>query len=159
MLERLVEHGIVFRERAGRAWLYSLNRDHLAAPAIIELTELRALLVDRLRADLAAWDEPALAAVLFGSAARGDGDLDSDIDLLIVRPEGVDEEYATWRAQLDRLSDRVLAWTGNHAGIVEVGAEELGDLIDRAPPVLESIRAEGIDLAGTRIGRLLRRAR
>jgi predicted nucleotidyltransferase len=159
VLERLVEHGIVFRQQAGRARLYSLNRDHLAAPAIIELTELRALLVDRLRAELAAWDEPALATVLFGSAARGDGDLDSDIDLLIVRPEGIDGEHATWRAQLDRLSDRVLAWTGNYAGIVEIGAEELGDLIDRAPPVLESIRAEGIDLAGTRIGRLLREAR
>jgi len=159
VLERQIEHGIVFREQAGRAWLYRLNRDHLAAPAIIELTELRALLVDRLRVELAAWDEPALAAVLFGSAARGDGDLNSDIDLLIVRPEGVDEEHAAWTAQLDRLSDRVLVWTGNHAGIVEIGAEELGDLIDRAPPVLESIRAEGIDLAGTRIGRLLRGTR
>src|SRR6218665_3640389 len=155
VLERLVEHGVVFRDQAGSARLYRLNREHLAAPAIIELTELRALLVDRLRANLASWDEPALAAVMFGSAARGDGDLDSDIDLLVVRPEGVDEGHAIWRGQLDRLSDLILAWTGNHAGIVEVGAEELGDLIDRAPPVLASIRAEGIDLAGTRIHRLL----
>jgi len=159
VLERLVDHGIVLREDVGAARLYSLNREHLAAPAIVELSELRALLVDRLRAELAAWKRPPLGAALFGSAARGDGDLDSDIDLLVVRPEDVGEEDSVWRSQIDLLYDGVRAWTGNPAAIVEVGAGELDDLICRAPPVLDSIRAEGIDLAGTRIGRLLRSTR
>ena len=98
-------------------------------------------------------------AALFGSAARGDGGLDSDIDLLIVRPDGVDEEDSAWRAQIDLLYDRVRAWTGNPAAIVDVGADDLPHLIERNPPVLDSIRREGIDLASTRIGRLLRATR
>jgi predicted nucleotidyltransferase len=159
VLARLVEHGIVVCEDVGAALLYSLNRDHLAAPAIVELAELRSLLVDRLRDELAAWPIAPRAAALFGSAARGEGDLASDVDLLVVRPEGGDEEDPAWRAQIDRLADRVRVWTGNSAGIVEVGADELGDLVARSPPVLDSIRAEGIDLAGMRIGRLLRAAR
>jgi predicted nucleotidyltransferase len=37
-------------------------------------------------------------ASLFGSAARGDGVPESDIDLLIIRPERVDAEDATSNA-------------------------------------------------------------
>jgi predicted nucleotidyltransferase len=155
VLERLVGHGIVLCQDTGSARLYSLNRDHLAAPAIAELADLRALLVDRLRQELAAWEVAPAAAALFGSAARGDGGLNSDIDLLLVRPADVDEEQPTWRSQIDRLAERVRAWTGNGAGIVEIAAGDVADLIDRAPPILDSIRSEGVDLAGTRIVRLL----
>src|SRR5512142_2569560 len=49
VLARLVEQGIVRREPAGAAQMYRLNRDHLAAPAIIELAGLREELLQRLR--------------------------------------------------------------------------------------------------------------
>lgn len=156
ILERLVDHGIAIRADAGSAHLYSLNREHLAAGAITELTELRVVLVNRLRAEFAGWEIEPLGAALFGSAARGDGDLDSDIDLLIVRPGGVDEEDSAWREQIDLLYDRVRAWTGNPAGIVEVSADDLPHLIKRNPPVLDSIRSDAIDLAGRPIRTLLR---
>lgn len=159
ILERLVDHGIAIRAEAGSAHLYSLNREHLAAGAITQLTELRVVLVERLRAEFAGWEIEPLGAALFGSAARGDGGLDSDIDLIVVRPDGVDEEGSAWRSQIDLLYDRVRAWTGNPAGIVDVGAADLPQMIERNPPVLDSIRREGIDLAGTRISRLLRGAR
>ena len=95
---------------------------------------------------------------MFGSAARGDGGPDSDIDLFVVRPGEIDEDDPTWRAQIDGLAEGVRAWTGNNAGIAELGAGELDDLVDRAPPVLDSIRADGIDLAGQRVATLLRGA-
>lgn len=158
MMRRLVEQGVVERQAGGSALLYALNRDHLAAPAIEQLVELRATLVDRLRAESAGWGIKPVAAALFGSAARGDGGLDSDIDLFVVRPDAVDEDSPQWRAQIDMLAEHVRSWTGNNAGIVEVGAGELAALIDEAPPVLDSIRAEGVDLAGRRIGALLRGA-
>jgi hypothetical protein len=158
VMARLVELGIAEREAGGSALLYELNRDHLAVPAIEQLVELRALLVDRLRAELAGWALQPTAAVLFGSAARGDGGPDSDIDLFVVRSEGVDEDDPVWRAQIDGLAEGVRAWTGNSAGIAELGAGELEDLVDRAPPVLDSIRAEGIDLAGRRTATLLKGA-
>src|SRR5665647_1986635 len=40
-LEHLVAEGIITRERAGRAFLYRLNRDHLAPPRLESLPPLR----------------------------------------------------------------------------------------------------------------------
>ena len=159
VMERLVEHGAATRQRAGAALLYELNRDHLAIPAIIQLVELRVALVDRLRNDFDTWELQPESAALFGSAARGDGGVDSDVDLFLVRPAGVDEDDRGWRAQVDRLAERVRAWTGNNAGTVEVGSDEIADLIDRAPPILGSVRADAVDLAGRRVASLLRPAR
>jgi len=159
VIGRLVVQGVVERKAGGAALLYELNRDHLAVPAITQLVELRATLVECLRDELASWDAQPQTAVLFGSAARGDGGPDSDIDLFVVRGVDVDEGDPTWRAQIDQLAERVRSWTGNNAGVVEVGADELAGLIDRAPPVLDSIRADGIDLAGRKAGTLLGRAR
>ncbi len=48
-LRRLVEHGVVEAQEAGAAILYSLNREHLAAPAVSSLADLRGELVRRLR--------------------------------------------------------------------------------------------------------------
>src|SRR5438067_4370677 len=54
-LDHLVGEGVVIREPAGRAYLYRLNRDHLASPWIEGLAGLRLQLVDRLRASLVGW--------------------------------------------------------------------------------------------------------
>lgn len=159
VLERLVEHGIAQRRPGGSALLYDLNRAHLAAPAVEQLVELRLLLVDRLRAELASWDVQPAAAALFGSAARGDGGTDSDIDLFVVRSAAVEVDDPVWLAQSDALATGVRAWTGNNASIVESSVEELVDLIGRAPPILDSIRADAIDLSDPPIRSLLRSAR
>jgi hypothetical protein len=150
-LDRLVDHGIVERQPAGRAYLHVLNREHLAAPIAEALAGLRAALLARLRDELANWDPAPAHASMFGSAARGDGDTGSDIDLLVVRPATVDEEDPVWREQLDRLALHVQSWTGNHAGIIELGEAEL----DRPSPSLSDVRNDGIDLAGTPIRSLL----
>ena len=54
-LRRLVEQGIVERTRAGNALMYRLNRDHLAAPAIEALANIRLRLIERLRETIAEW--------------------------------------------------------------------------------------------------------
>jgi predicted nucleotidyltransferase len=154
-LNRLVLQGLVLREEAGDAFLHTLNRDHLATPAVLVLASLRTELLDRLRAAVTQWELQPVSAALFGSAARGDGDADSDIDILVVRPGEVEEEHERWRGQLDRLADSVHAWTGNHASLIEVAEGDLPGLLNERPPVLESVRADAIPLAGTPPARLL----
>lgn len=156
VLERLVEQGLVDSERAGRAYVYTLNRDHLAAAAVEALASLRARLLDRLREEIAGWEVPPAHASLFGSAARGDGDSSSDVDLFVVRPRDTDEEDATWRAQLDSLAEGVRRWTGNNAGIAELSTDQLASLMERRPPVLKELDADAITLAGPDVGNVLR---
>jgi hypothetical protein len=152
-LEHLVGEGIVLREPAGRAYLYRLNRDHLASPWIEGLANLRLQLIDRLRQTLAGWAIPPAASVLFGSAARGDADSASDIDLLVVRPAAVEPDDAHWQRQLMALEASVTGWTGNDARVLEYGEHELG----RSDPVVVAAAAEGVELHGS-LRRLLARA-
>jgi hypothetical protein len=156
VLERFVEQGLVDRDRAGKAFVYTLNREHLAAPAVEALANLRPGLFDRLRQEIASWEIAPAHASLFGSAARGDGDASSDIDLFVIRPGRVDEDDATWRHQLDGLAEGIRRWTGNHAGIAELSTDQLASLRKRRPPILKELDADAITLAGPDATTILR---
>jgi hypothetical protein len=155
-LNRLAEQGLVESQDAPPALLYTLNRDHIAAPVALALVGLRSALIDRIRGTIAEWDVLPVHASLFGSAARGDGDATSDIDLFVVRPQSVAVEDQTWRAQLDSLARDVARWTGNHAGISEVGEDELDALVGDRPPVVAELERDAVTLAGPDARRLLR---
>jgi predicted nucleotidyltransferase len=153
-LNRLAEHGLVDTLEARPAVLHTLNREHIAAPVALALIDLRSALFDRLRAAIGSWAVPAAHASLFGSAARGDGDTRSDIDVFIVRPATVSVEDAQWRSQLDALSHEVTRSTGNHAGISELGEDELPQLLAERPPVVAELEREAVTLAGPDARRL-----
>lgn len=92
---------------------------------------------------------------LFGSAARGEGDAQSDIDLFIVRAEGVGEKDERWRAQLDLLAKQVQRWTGNRGAIAEIAEAELSRLRADGPPIVDELRSDAITLAGPAITAVL----
>jgi predicted nucleotidyltransferase len=147
-LERLTAQGVVQREEAPPAYLYELNRDHVGAPAVVALADMRSEFLRRLRLLLARWPVPAVHASMFGSAARGDGDRDSDIDLFIVRPRGVPDDDERWAKQLYDLSEAVRVWTGNNASIVEFPQERLVALREESPRAVSGLRADAVPLAG-----------
>jgi predicted nucleotidyltransferase len=158
-LTRLTKQGVVNRQEAGRALMYTLNREHLAAPVVEQLADLRPELLRRLRRAIEAWEIAPAHASLFGSTARGDGDADSDIDLFIVRPDSIAEDDPTWRRQLDSLASQAFRWTGNHVSIAEVGANELKRLRRESPPIVTQLRTDAITLAGAETGVVLGPAR
>ncbi len=116
---------------------------------------MRTRLLAQIRGLFEAWEVPPHHASLFGSAARRDGDTKSDIDILVVRPAQIAEDDPVWRAQIDQLEDRVLAWTGNRVELAELSFAELGDLRARTPAIVHNLKRDGIDLAGVPIRRLL----
>lgn len=154
-LTRLVEQGLVLREEAGRALMHKLNRDHLAAPAIEVLVGMRGELLRRLRDAFAAWEVPPAHASMFGSAARGDGDAASDIDLFLVRPEAVGGDDHRWRVQVDGLISDVQAWTGNDTVVIEQDKSDISGLRRSKPPVVKGLKRDAIDLAGIPLRELL----
>lgn len=159
VLDRLVEHGLVDRQSAGDAFLYTLNHEHLLAPVVGGMADARTRLFKRLREAVANWETQPVHASLFGSAARGDGDAKSDIDLFVVRPSQIDAENPEWRRQLDELATSVRRWTGNHAAISEVSADDLPRLREERPPVVRDVDQDAVELAGRTVRELLRRRR
>lgn len=155
VLNRLAEHGLVERQEAGRAFLYKLNRDHLAAPAVEVLANMRSELLGRLRRAIENWEVTPFHVSLFGSVARGDGGTESDVDLFIVRPSKLVDEDPRWRRQVDQLATSVFRWTGNRAGIAEVGEDEIPRLQRDEPPIVSELSSDAIVLTGPEIGALL----
>ncbi|MCY7301842.1 MAG: nucleotidyltransferase domain-containing protein [Thermoleophilia bacterium] len=147
-LVRLTAHGIIQAEEAGRAILYTLNREHLAVPALEALASMQTELKRRLSTEIGGWSLQPNHVSIFGSAARGDGDTSSDIDLFVVRSTGVDEEDPVWREQLARLASNTFSWTGNHLAVSEVDTDELRRLGQESPSVVEDLREDSITLAG-----------
>lgn len=146
--ERLVGQGIVLRQEVGRAKVYRLNREHIAAAHVEGLAGLRTILTSCLRAAFDDWEEPPFAAILFGSVARGEASPRSDLDLLLVRRETVDQDALAWQGQLSKLEREATEWTGNDARILEYGVEELAD--QGVAEVVEEAISEGIELFGSR---------
>jgi DNA-binding transcriptional ArsR family regulator len=147
-LARLAEQGIVRGTMMGRNQVYELNRDHIAAHIAELMAELRPRLWDRFRGELADWRIRPLYACVFGSAARGDGDPTSDIDLLLVHPPLPGEKHPAgmshalveqpsgtsaalalartdpeaarlWGDQIDRLRGQAHSWTGNALQVLD----------------------------------------
>jgi hypothetical protein len=93
---------------------------------------------------------------VFGSAARAEGDTTSDIDLLVVRPDGLDPEDPRWRTQIADLAEQVRLLTGNHAGIAEVSAEDLLHMSQQQPALAENLRTDAVTLLGPAVSKLVR---
>ena len=157
VLTRLSSQGLVVADARASAVFYVLNREHLAAPAIESLATLRTALVERLRSAIQVWDIAPTHASLFGSVARGGGGVESDVDLLLIRPGRVAPDAAGWLAQTDRLARDIHAWTGNHCQVYELSRRELAHHVTAREPIVESWRRDAITVFGPDLTQLLRR--
>jgi len=157
VLSGLIEHGVVLVEEHGAGRLCRLNRAHLATDALVALVDLRTRMMDFLRQEVRSWTPPALHASLFGSAARGDGDTGSDLDLLVVRADDRPDDEA-WEAQLYDSGERILAATGNRAAWFLTSPADLRRAVRAGEPIIGEWRRDGVHLAGRRLDVLLREA-
>ncbi|MFM8896339.1 MAG: nucleotidyltransferase domain-containing protein [Actinomycetales bacterium] len=116
----------------------------------------------------------------FGSAARGDGNTRSDIDLLLVHPAFAQEEGSTgsseriqphgleelegfpsgrdeglvhrWQEQLDDLRDKVLEWTGNRLQVVDLSDVEFLRACQERQALMRHVERDGIQLMAPAVG-------
>ncbi|MGZ0153762.1 nucleotidyltransferase domain-containing protein (plasmid) [Kribbella sp. WER1] len=159
VLHRLAATGLVDEARVGASIQFTLNRDHVAAPAVLQLTELRPLLFDRFREAIAAWPIKPEHASIFGSTARGDGDEDSDVDLLLVH--SLDDtsvaEAEAWGDQLADLGDQVRRWSGNYLQIYDISLDGLLAHLEAGEPIVNDWKRDGVRIHGTEIRTLINR--
>ncbi|MFJ8917508.1 nucleotidyltransferase domain-containing protein [Amycolatopsis sp. NPDC102389] len=147
VLRRLTKQGVVLSDRVGNAFAYRLNRDHLAAEHIIGLAQMRKTLLERIEDRLESWEVSPVYAAIFGSAARGETTEDSDVDLLLIRPDDADDDR--WETQVHELAVEVTRWVGNDTRPLEFSEAELADrAYDEV--VLRDVVRDGLTVAGSR---------
>jgi hypothetical protein len=156
-LARLARHGLVHAEEQARTLLYRANRDHIAWPAVEQLGRLRRSLLDRIGEEIGSWTAQPVHASLFGPAARGEGDADSDIDILLIRPGGVGEHDPPWSEQVDMLRGLVVAWTGNRCQVFQPDLTRLGEHVHAGDPLMEQLGRDAVTVAGDDLEAVLRR--
>ena len=128
--------------------LYRANREHVDWAAVEALAGMRRSALDGMRAEIASWQTAPVTAVCFGSFARGEGDEDSDVDLLLVRPSDVAELDDTWDRQQQALRDLVQRATGNDCQIMEIDVARLPRHVDLDDPLVSNWLHDGVLLSG-----------
>lgn len=140
VLLRMVDEGLVLEVPGG----YVLNRDHLAAPAVELLSSLHGELTNRIRGAVEEWSIAPQVVGLFGSAARRDGDANSDIDVLVVSDDPDLDE------RVDQLAEQIRRWTGNRAQVIGRSREEITRLQQAREPILAEWTRDLVVIAGER---------
>jgi predicted nucleotidyltransferase len=151
-LARLADAGLVLSTVRGNTTFWRGNRRHVLWPAIESAVDARRVLLDRIRDELA--KRNGLAAYLYGSFARRSAGPESDIDILIVYPDDTTND-----AMMDfasSLSEQIRAWTGNEGHLYNATRTWLQESIERADPVMVSVRHDAVTLMGPEFEQLLR---
>lgn len=152
-VKRLVEHGLVSMEPIGSAHTYRLNREHLLADAVVSIARADEIFYARAREHVSAWPRSPEAVILYGSAARGEMEPDSDLDLLVVA-----DPDDTIDASMADLARAASSWTGNDARVVNLSPQEVRrDLADGDPLIGELVRDGHVLWGPTRYLQRLRR--
>jgi predicted nucleotidyltransferase len=89
------------------------------------------------------------SVVVFGSFARGQAEPESDIDTLLVRPQGIEETDEVWEVTVRQWIDQLAAVSGNRVDVLEVAAAEVKARLSSTQTVWQEIRREGILIIGS----------
>jgi predicted nucleotidyltransferase len=148
VLQRLVEHGLVLAQPANQGALYRLNREHVLADCVIRAAGARGEIVRRLREAVIKLSPAPTATALFGSFARRQAGVDSDIDLLVVVPDDTDVHRSDWSDQIELLVDAVALWTGNTLTPLVLTTTAFTAADAAGEPLIDSLRDEAVPLTG-----------
>jgi hypothetical protein len=113
VLPDLVQLGVLERREVPPASLFRFVPEHVASRAIVALARSADTVLAELGELVAALPVAPVSVVAFGSFARRAADAESDIDLLVVRPHGVDEDDERWSASIEQLQTSGRRLSGN----------------------------------------------
>ena len=156
ILPELATLGILERADVPPSTVYRLVEDNVASRAIRLLARSRDLVLAQLGELAQSMAITPASIVVFGSFARGDAGPESDVDVVMVRPRGV-ESTPTWSEELEEWRHGARRLTGNEIEVVEVDERDIGSRLRSRRPVWLDIRREGIVIFGKSVDVMLSR--
>lgn len=154
-LRRLEDQGLVLSTLAPPALLYVGNRRHLLWPAVEQLVgavermpqALTDLIATTVREELGATEAARTTVALYGSTARGDNRIDSDIDLLLVTASDEEDEERISSLVIRLITD-VQHATGNETNVYVASRRRIDELRTDGDPMITSWQADARTLVG-----------
>jgi predicted nucleotidyltransferase len=154
VLNELVDLGMVERREVGPAAMVRLVRENAAAHAVVALAGLWASVVERMRIDARTIDPAPASLVIFGSFARREARVGSDVDVLAVRPPGVGMDNDSWYETLYHWADRSTQLVGNPVSLLDESIDDMPRLLGRKGSVWDDALRDGVLLAGVPLAEL-----
>ena len=154
VLPTLLELGIVERREAPPSALFRFVPENVAARAVMALAGSRQAVLDVMARTASEIVPSPLSVIVFGSIARGEAVGGSDVDVVVVRGSGVDEDDAAWRAAMARWTDHVRRVTGNHVELLEVGELDASRLLRGRSSLWLDVQRDGVVIFGADLATL-----
>jgi predicted nucleotidyltransferase len=137
-LKALTQLGLIFTQTIGRAGVHTINEDHVSVAPLRVLLDPITALTGTVRE---AVGDNVETVILFGSIARGEANIHSDVDLAVVAAAG-------WDGRTD-LEDAVRTRLGNNCDVLVFTSEDFTRLAGTGEPVVQEILTEGVALIGS----------
>ena len=154
LLPDLVALGVVERREVPPASLFRLVPEHVASRALLALARSTDAVLDEMGRLASALPQPPASVIVFGSFARREADLDSDLDVVVVRPTEIDEDDDRWSASIETWRHDVQRLTGNPVEVLETTPDETASKLAGRSPLWADIRRDGRVVHGLSIDEL-----
>jgi len=143
LLPDLVALGVVERREVPPASLFRLVPEHLASQVLLALARSTDTGLDEMGRLAGALPQPPVSVIVFGSFARREAEVGSDIDVVVVRPADLDEDDDAWSTSLEAWRRDVRRLTGNPVEVLEVSADEAATKLAGRAQLWADIRRDG----------------
>ena len=148
VMPQLVELGLVERSEVPPASQFVLGRENVAARFVLRLAGSREAALEEISAAAGEIEPTPVSVIVFGSVARGEADDQSDVDVVVIRPDDVDEDDERWSESVDHWRRRAASITGNQVELLEVAASEAGRKLRGRSELWQGIKRDGITVHG-----------
>lgn len=155
VLPGLVDLGVIERREVPPSSLFRLVPEHIATQLLLDLSNVRGRMIAEMGRAAGKIRPVPVSVIAYGSFARGDGDVGSDIDVIIVRPTGIDEDDEQWLRTTERWRTTVNRMSGNVVEVLEVDADDVEKKLAGKSSLWSDVRRDGVVLFGSAIGELL----
>jgi len=154
LLPDLVDLGVLERREVPPASLFRFVPEHVASRALLALARSTDTVLDEIGRLAGALLRPPVSVIVFGSFARREADAHSDIDVVVVRPSGIDDDDDAWTDSIEAWRREVRRLTGNRVEVLEVSAGEAATKLGGRAQVWADIRRDGRVVYGTGLDQL-----